>query len=252
MDQKEQILDTCLLAGKIMMEGGSEVYRVEDTMLRIATNAGEPDCICYVTATGIFTGLKNSHYTKIEYVTERSINLEKVVAVNRLSREFAEGKIDLATLHDELKHIEQHVICFPVWLQIFSAGIVSCLLMYLFGGVWQDLFPTFIVGAIGYSSQYFVKKNLDLKFFDLFLASFIIGTLAVGFVHFNFAIHVDHLIIGAVMPLVPGLAITISIRDVLAGHLISGHVRGMEALIIAVAIGSGIATALTFFGGHLL
>lgn len=30
------LLDTCLLAGKIMMESNAEMYRVEDTMSRIA------------------------------------------------------------------------------------------------------------------------------------------------------------------------------------------------------------------------
>ena len=54
---KAKILKTALIAGKIMMENGSEVYRVEDTMKRIAQNAGEEDVSCYVTATGIFIGL---------------------------------------------------------------------------------------------------------------------------------------------------------------------------------------------------
>ena len=42
--------------------------------------------------------------------------------------------------------------------------------------------------------------------------------------------NVDNLIIGAVMPLVPGVAITNSFRDILAGHLISGTARGTEAI----------------------
>ena len=40
-----------------MMENGSEVYRVEDTMNWIAANAGEVDCVSYVTATGALYGL---------------------------------------------------------------------------------------------------------------------------------------------------------------------------------------------------
>ncbi|WP_161799632.1 threonine/serine exporter family protein, partial [Enterococcus faecalis] len=38
--RKQLIIDTCILAGKIMLESGSEVYRTEDTITRIATNAG--------------------------------------------------------------------------------------------------------------------------------------------------------------------------------------------------------------------
>ena len=74
-ESKELLLETCLLAGKIMMENGSEVYRVEDTMNRIAANAGEQGSISYVTATGLFMGLRSSHYAQVEKVHDRVINL---------------------------------------------------------------------------------------------------------------------------------------------------------------------------------
>ena len=45
-EKKQLIIDTCILAGKIMLESGSEVYRTEDTLL-IAANAGEPESVCY-------------------------------------------------------------------------------------------------------------------------------------------------------------------------------------------------------------
>ncbi|NLM65970.1 MAG: threonine/serine exporter family protein, partial [Enterococcus sp.] len=83
------------------------------------------------------------------------------------------------------------------------------------------------------------------------IAALGIGIAAVLAVHFGFAHSVDNLIIGSVMPLVPGVAITTSFRDILAGHLISGLVRGTEAIIVASAIGVGIATALILLGGIL-
>lgn len=36
-ESKKLVISTCMLAGKIMLENGSEVYRVEDTMKYIAT-----------------------------------------------------------------------------------------------------------------------------------------------------------------------------------------------------------------------
>ena len=33
--QEEKLLDACILAGKILMENGAEMHRVEDTMNRI-------------------------------------------------------------------------------------------------------------------------------------------------------------------------------------------------------------------------
>ena len=62
MTEKELdlLLDTCLLAGKIMMESNAEMYRVEDTMSRIALASGNYRLVSYVTQTGLFIGLDKS------------------------------------------------------------------------------------------------------------------------------------------------------------------------------------------------
>lgn len=249
MGAENLLLETCLLAGKIMMESGSEVYRVEDTMNRIALSGGRTDSVSYVTATGIFISLKGTHQTQIENVGERSINLEKIVAVNQLSRDFAAKKINLNELSQSLKGIDAKYMNFPLWLQTLSAGIVSSTLMYIFGGTWFDFLATFVIGCLGYLLKHYAHGYLKITFLDYFIASLGIGIFAILAVNFNLAQSVDHLIIGSVMPLVPGVAITTSFRDVLAGHMISGLVRGTEAIIVAIAIGVGIATALMTLGG---
>ncbi|HRL51599.1 MAG TPA: threonine/serine exporter family protein [Enterococcus aquimarinus] len=241
MSTENRLLETCLLAGKIMMESGSEVYRVEDTMNRIALSGGRSDSVSYVTATGIFISLKDSHQTQIENVSERSINLEKIVAVNQLSRDFSAKVITL----DELSHD------FPLWLKTLSAGIVSSTLMSLFGGSWFDFIATFGIGCFGYLLKHYVRVYSKTSYLDYFIASLGIGIMAILAVHYHIAQSVDHLIIGSVMPLVPGVAITTSFRDILAGHMISGLVRGTEAIIVAIAIAVGIATALMTVGGVL-
>ncbi|KAF1300017.1 MULTISPECIES: threonine/serine exporter family protein [Enterococcus] len=251
MEKQDLILETCLLAGRIMMENGSEVYRVEDTMNRIAANAGEPNSISYVTATGLFMGLRKSHYAQVEDVHDRTINLEKIVAVNQLSRKFAAQEISLEELHQALSLVNTTTPFFPFYLQILSAGLVSCLLMYIFGGDWADFFATFFVGMIGFVTSYYVKKWSQLRFFDMYAAAFLIGLLAIVCVRIGVAQNVDNIIIGAVMPLVPGVAITNSFRDILAGDLISGTARGIEALFTAAAIAVGIATIFSIFGGGI-
>ncbi|GMA47521.1 membrane protein [Tetragenococcus muriaticus] len=246
---KDLLIDTCLLAGKIMMESGSEVYRVEDTMNRIAENANEPNSKSYVTATGIFMGLKSSRYTQIENVGERNINLEKVEAVNQLSRKFAEKSVDLPKLYQQLKIIDKETPEFPLILQVLSAAFLSAFLMILFGGHWINFIPTLFIGGFGFFIKHEVKQHFDLRFFDIFISSFLIGILALLFTRTGLALSFDYMCIGAVMPLVPGVAITASLRDILAGHLVSGLVRGTEAIIVAASIAIGIACVLSIFGG---
>ncbi|MEI5992655.1 threonine/serine exporter family protein [Candidatus Enterococcus mansonii] len=245
--KRQLILDTCLMAGKIMTESGSEVYRVEDTMDRIAENAGQKQSVSYVTATGLFMGFRSSNYTQIENVTERSINLEKVATVNNLSRKFAEKEITLEELNYRLKNINQEAPTYSVPLQIVAAGLVSCTLMYIFGGTWSDFVATFVIGMIGFCVSYFTKHLLNIKFLDDFLAAFTIGLCAYLAVSFQLAVNIDNIIIGAVMPLVPGVAITNSFRDILAGHLLSGTARATEAVFVAGSIGIGIAIVFKLF-----
>lgn len=245
---KALLLETCLMAGKIMTESGSEVYRVEDTMNRIAAHAGEADSISYVTATGLFMSLRSSHLTELETVTERSINLEKVVAVNTLSRRFSANELTLEELHQQLIQVEMDTPHFPYQLQVLAAGIISGTLMIVLGGAWSEFIPTFLVGGIGFITSSKLKKILlPIRFMNDFFAAFVIGMLAYLLTQLNIIENIDHVIIGSVMPLVPGVAITNAFRDILAGHLISGTARATEALFIAAAIGVGIAIVFKLF-----
>ncbi|MNF09932.1 hypothetical protein D3C80_2107260 [compost metagenome] len=54
-------------------------------------------------------------------------------------------------------------------------------------------------------------------------------------------------IIGSIMLLVPGLAITNAIRDTMAGDLVAGLTRSAEAFLIALAIAIGTGVVLSFW-----
>lgn len=240
------VLNTCLKAGKIMMESGSEVYRVEDTMKRIALNAGFDDIQTYVTATGLVVGFPSELNSQVAQVTQQSINLEKVTAVNQGSRQFADGELSLPDFYQYLIEVDQLTPDFPYLWKIIAAGIVSSTLMIILNGTWFDFIPTFIIGMIGFAVHTFFGSKLQMNFLNDFLAALIIGLLSLIAVKASLAHDVNSLIIGSIMPLVPGLAITNAFRDIMAGHLISGVARGTEALFIAGAIGGGIIIAFNF------
>ena len=42
--QINQVIDVLMLAGTLLLESGSEIHRVEDTMIRIAHSQGIDDC----------------------------------------------------------------------------------------------------------------------------------------------------------------------------------------------------------------
>ena len=57
--------------------------------------------------------------------------------------------------------------------------------------------------------------------------------------------------IGEVMLLIPGIAMTNSIRDMLLGDTMSGILRLCEALLMAISIALGFGISIILLGGIL-
>ena len=90
----------------------------------------------------------------------------------------------------------------------------------------------------------FVQKYIQIKFFSEFVASAVVISIAAIFTKLGIAQNQDIITIASVMPLVPGILITNAIRDLLAGELLAGMSRGVEAALTAFAIGAGVAIVL--------
>lgn len=246
----QEVLDICLTAGRLMIEGGSEMYRVEDTMMRIAHNAGVEDPRVFATPTGIFMSLDGGDLMQMKQVRDRNINLELVDRVNELSRQFANRKINLTQLREKIIEVASDTPTYPLWLQILGAATFSATLMVLFMDDydWIDFPAAAVVGTIGYVFYVYFKRYTNIRFLSELMAAMVMGLVTIG-IHALFKqTVVDNILIGALMTLVPGLAITNALRDLFMGDLLSGVVRMFEAALTALALGGGVAIVIKFLG----
>lgn len=117
----------------------------------------------------------------------------------------------------------------------------------MFRGVWPDFIPSAIAGGLGFTCFVYMHRVIPVRFFAEFSGALVIGIASVSMVKYGFGQQLDTIIISSVMPLVPGLLITNAIRDLMAGHLISGLSKGAEAFVTSFAIGAGIAFTLSFY-----
>lgn len=245
-EQNEMAIDCFLLAGRIMMESGAETYRVEDTMLRMARSQNMMDAQSYVTPTGIIFSLGRTHPTRITSISTRITDLHRIVLVNNISRKLTSQMITLEQAHDELKKIEKTNYFLPILIQVLAASIASGCFLLMFNGMLSDIPAAFVAGGLGLYIVTVIHNTTRVKFFSEFSAAVAVGTVASLAVHFGLGTEVDKIIIGSVMPLVPGLVITNAVRDLMAGHFTAGMAKGAEAFLTAFAIGSGIALVLAF------
>lgn len=247
------IIEVCLLAGKVMLQSGAETYRVEDTMSRIAAAYGVLHSHSYVTPTGIIFSMDGTEPAKLIRIIERTTDLHKVVGVNDISRRISAGELSPVQAVEQLKQVEQRPQAYSSSLQLFAAAAISGCFLIMFRGIWADFPAAFICGGIGFAAVQYLHRLVLVKFFAEFSAAFLVGLTASLFVTIGIGQHLDTIVIGSVMPLVPGLLITNAIRDLMAGHLVSGLSKGADAFLTSFAIGTGVALIFSIWwsGGIL-
>lgn len=247
------ILKLAITAGKIMLENGGETYRVEDTMMHILKHYNLDVSETFVTSTGIFVSVGSD--TMIKRVKSRTIHLEKIALVNDLSRRIVADEVSALEAFDLLKKIEK-VPPYPLLIKTLASGLSCFCFSYIFGGKITDCLNSFIVGIILNLVVWFLNKKSVSNFLVNIIGGFVIGFFALLFINFGIGDNMDKVIIGAIMPLVPGVGITNAIRDILEGDFLSGSGRIFDAFMVSVAIATGVGTMLKIwlyiFGGYLI
>jgi uncharacterized membrane protein YjjP (DUF1212 family) len=242
-----EIIDLCLLAGKIMLQGGAETYRVEDTMTRMAASLGFPGAHSYVTPTVIVFATSRTEPAKLYRVAERTTDLQKVSEVNDISRRLSDRQITADEARVRLQKVDDAAHAYPVWQQIVAAALTGASFTVMFKGSLWDALPALFVSALGYAAVIYMHRLVQVRFFAEFSAAFLIGLSTFFSVKYGVGREMDKIIIGSVMPLVPGLLITNAVRDLMNGHLVSGISKGADAFLTAFAIGTGIGLVLSLF-----
>ncbi len=251
------LVETAVLAGEIMLISGAEIFRVENTIDHILRRAGRETSEAIVFSTGIFASLNDPSIEAITVarrVTGRSTNLNRVYLVNDVSRKLCEDRITVEEAYRKLKEIRT-TMQYSRWLK--DAGIVGVSVFFtlLLGGGGRDFLAAAITGAV-LAVAMEVSSRLKLNDFCMNgISAFLIAFTALSVEKLLLpGIRSDIIIIGAIMPLVPGVIFTTAIRDTLNGDYASGTARMMEAVVIALSVAAGVGAGIRLFqfmGGQL-
>lgn len=250
-----RIINVATHAGKIMLESGAEIYRVEETMVRICNAWNIHNLDTFVTPTVIMVSIPTKYgepISIIKRIKKRTVNLEKISQVNDISRHIQSKGLTLEMIESRLSKIES-TKAYSNKLNTLLSGVAAGFFTLVFNGNLRDFAVSFFIGCgLRIISLTLSKLDANDFFINIICGSFTAIT-ALTLTHLGIGSHSDKIIIGSIMLLVPGLAITNAIRDTISGDLLSGITRGAEAILIAVGIALGTGVILKFwiiyFGG---
>ena len=239
-------LDAAALAGEILLESGAEIFRVEDTIYRIAAAYGVEEAEAFVLSSGIFLtseGEGRKTFARVKHIPLVGARLDRVSAVNQLSREIEQG---LHTPEEAMERLEaiRAMPRLPAWLQVLASGVGSGCFCVLFGGDWADALSAAAAGAILYFYLLFLVKGRLSKIASNITGGALVALLSMVFFALGLCHHPDRMVIGAIIPLVPGVAFTNAIRDIADQDYIAGAVRLLDVLLVTFCIAFGVGVVI--------
>ena len=238
----EKLLDVGIRAGRMLLESGAEVYRVEETMIRICTGLACTDEVdSYVTSTGIMLsiGYNGQVFSKISRIKNRNVNLHCVARINALSRNIQIQDYSLEEVEQQLNKIEKEPK-YSVWMTTLFGGIGAAGFALFFDGGMLEIVISFAIGILIRLLVSFLSMMKMNDFINNVLASMLLAILSIFSKKVFLVIDVNVVVISGIMLLIPGLAFTNAIRDTIAGDYLSGVSRVMETLVCACAIALGV------------
>ena len=261
-EKNREVLELTSRIGEVLLKNGGEIFRVQETMQRIAKAYGVKRFHVYVLANVIFTSIEEDgtqisrqlaqeagckgpdDACQVRHVPLSSIHLGRVAAVNNLSREIVEQRCTMEQAWQKIEEIDQ-IPFTSQWFQVFASGVGSASFCYLLGGSVLDSLASFISGMLVWCFVLFLSARKANKIMLNILSSALVTLTGVLFFHFIFGENMDKIIIGSIIPLVPGVPLTNSIRDFLNGDYLSGTIRMIDAVLVACCIALGVGFMLS-------
>ncbi|MFP3155060.1 threonine/serine exporter family protein [Lachnospiraceae bacterium ZAX-1] len=254
MEDSKHVLHLAVSIGESLLKNGGEIYRVQETVIRILEAYDIKDYNVYVVSNGMFATVnedKDDASSMVRALPLGDTNLGRIMQVNHLSREVCEHKCTLEEARIRLIECENSPMV-GKWGMMLASGISCACFCYLFGGKRIDSVATFFIGML---LELFVdtatKRNTS-KFIVNIIGSAIVTMCSLLLADAGIGILQDKVASGGIVILLPGVVLTTAIRELFNGDYLSGSIHLMDALLTAFCIAIGVGSAMQiyyFIGG---
>ncbi|MBQ3104221.1 MAG: threonine/serine exporter family protein [Oscillospiraceae bacterium] len=251
--QTKELISCAMDIGAEMLICGAEVRRVERTVQLIGKAYGCRHVDVFTITSSMVVTVQDAqgeHTTLSRRISKDATDLYRLHRLNDLSREICRDLPSYEYIRQRFEEIVSEKR-FPVWLEILAAAVAAGGFAVFFGGGGKDALGAFVLGIMTRLITYCMDKAGVNQLFGNLAASFVLSLGAAGAVLSGFVQDAAIMIIGTIMLLIPGRALTNSLRDMIDGDMMSGLLRFLSAILSAVAIAAGYLLAAQVAGGAL-
>lgn len=233
---------------------GAEISRVEESVRRICKAYGCTRTDVYATTTNILLSVEDKHETS--NTIQRRVggigtDMERLHRLNALVRWMTEKTPDAEQVAQAKREIESTKRPSAIVSVLMYGAIAAAFCLFFGSREWRDILVAFAVGMLMGSVSVMMDRCRSNRILNRFVCAVTAATLVLIAQYTGWIVCPDHIVIGNIMTLIPGIGLTNALRDLLIGDTITGTLRLIEAVLLTVAIAGGFFLPSLLIGGLL-
>lgn len=242
-ERANEYLYRVLDIGQYMLQSGGEVSRVEDSIRRLCMAFGAERADVFTITSSIVVTIYAKGFgalTQTRRIVGQQYDLHRLELLNELSRRICAEHLTMEETERALRAIRA-TPQYPFAIQLLTYALISSSFSLFFGGSALDAVASGLIGVVLKYMDVLIRRTEANALLSALLCSCLGGLLAGLAVRFGLGDNADMISIGNIMLLIPGIALTNSLRDMFSGNTISGMMRFIEAILLALVIAFGFA-----------
>lgn len=252
IDEKNsyRFLHILLDMGVGMLCSGAEINRVEENILKVGSFYNVKEVNVFVIPSMITVTLRVNEVFELTQ-TRRikpqsiSVNLNRLEKLNGICHRLRDRQFSLDELDAAIKDSDVSVA--PLRFVIGSI-IAAASFTLFFGGSFTDALASALIALIVCLLQRKVSPYISNRIIFNFICALTVGLVSGFAANYIFLFNNDKVIIGNIMLIVPGIAFTVSVRDIILEDTISGSLKLIDSLFMAGGLALGILVSFLLRG----
>lgn len=227
---------------------GAPAHRLEEALEHCAEHLNT-EAQFFSSPTSLLVGLGPLRCQRMRLMRTSSgaPDLAKMVELDALLYEIAENPDDLDRPHQRLDQILNAAPIYPYWLEVLSTMVASAGACVFFRGTTHEIWMATLLSVIvAILPRWVDRERYRRRIFEP-TAAFLVALGASVLSVYVVEVKDLRVVLAALIALIPGLGLTVSMTELAMNHLVSGTARlaGVMTVFLTMSFGAGFAHSIT-------